>query len=114
MPPRQPISDLLTHSVTNQPPPLVATNLFESDPVLSADIAREGAGWAGPELTALGARLGSEEVLLMGEAANRHPPELKTFDRYGRRIDEAHGVAYGNLPAGLPLAEVVALARVNN
>ena len=112
MPPRQPISDLLTHSVTNQPPPLVATNLFESDPVLSAGIAREGAGWAGPELTALGARLGSEEVLLMGEAANRHPPGLKTFA--ASRLAETHGVAYGNLPAGLPLAEMVALARVNN
>ena len=88
MPPRQPISDLPTHAVTNQPPPLAEVNLFESDPILAAGIEREGADWAKDHLKSLGARLGSEEVWELGEAANRHPPELKAFDRHGRRIDQ--------------------------
>ena len=37
---------------------------------------------------ALGADAGSEQVLELGEAANRFPPDLATFDRFGRRIDE--------------------------
>src|SRR6185437_6460285 len=31
---------------------------------------------------------GSAAVLAEGAAANRHPPELHAFDRYGARIDE--------------------------
>ncbi len=31
---------------------------------------------------------GSEEAMQWGEDANRYPPELQAFDRFGRRIDE--------------------------
>ena len=88
MPPRRPIEDFATHAVQNQPPPLGEINLFGSDPILSAAVGEAGLDWALPELTDFGARLGSEEVQEWGRAANRYPPELKSFDRYGRRIDE--------------------------
>ena len=34
------------------------------------------------------AAAGSEEALQWGEDANRYAPELRTFDRFGRRLDE--------------------------
>ncbi len=88
MPPRQPISAFDTHEVINQPPPLPSHNLFTSDPVLVAALKREGAGWAAGRLQAFGEVLGSEQTAALGEAANRYPPELKIFDRFGQRIDE--------------------------
>jgi putative acyl-CoA dehydrogenase len=77
-----------THEVANQPPILTDYELYERDPVLRAAVKREGAGWAKPLLRRFGAALGSERVIELGEAANRHPPELRAFDPFGRRIDE--------------------------
>ncbi len=88
MPPRDPISQLDTHEVTNQPPPLVDYNLYDSDPVLREALHREGGGWAEEKVRAFGAVLGSEHSLALGVAANRFVPELRAFDRYGQRIDE--------------------------
>ncbi len=86
--PRAPIDRLATHDVTNQPPPLVDTNLFDTDPALVEGVAREGAGWATDRLRAFGAACGGAEAIDWGFAANRQVPELHRFDRYGRRIDE--------------------------
>ncbi len=88
MPPRQPISVFDSHEVANQPPVLTDYNLFDSDPVLGAAVAREGAGWAAQKLHNFGAALGTEHVAELAEAANRYPPELRAFDPSGRRIDE--------------------------
>jgi putative acyl-CoA dehydrogenase len=77
-----------THEVTNQPPPLENVNLFEQDSALVESVRREGAAWAEPDLVALGKLAGTAEVLRWGDAANRHPPALRTHDRYGHRIDE--------------------------
>jgi putative acyl-CoA dehydrogenase len=74
--------------VQNQPPPLEAYNLLHSDAVLREAVKREGAEWAEGRLGALGGELGSPETIALGFAANRHPPELRTFDRFGNRIDE--------------------------
>ncbi len=74
--------------VTNQPPPLEPYNLFQTDHVLREAVARENAGWAKPELTALGKTLGDPETIRLGFAANSNPPQLRAFDRYGHRIDE--------------------------
>ena len=82
-PPGQP-----THSVENQPPPLEALNLYESDRTLKAAVAREGAGWAAARLGAFGALVGSAQVQALGHAANRNPPELRTHDRFGNRVDQ--------------------------
>ncbi len=88
MPPRAPIATLETHEVTNQPPPIAAFNLYDSDPILRAALHREGAGWAEKRVRAFGAALGEESVQALAEAANRYPPELRAFDRFGHRIDE--------------------------
>lgn len=88
MPPRQPISVFDSHEVLNQPPPLADYNLFDSDPVLRAAVSREGAGWAKDRLQGFGAVFGSEKVIELANAANHYPPELKSFDRFGRRLDE--------------------------
>jgi putative acyl-CoA dehydrogenase len=76
------------YEVTNQPPPLEPYNLLQTDRVLHEALAREQAGWAVEELTALGKTLGEPETIRLGFEANRNPPTLRTFDRYGHRIDE--------------------------
>jgi putative acyl-CoA dehydrogenase len=89
MPRFAPTTQLETHEVFNQPPAFAGHNLFDSDLALREAAIREGGDWVAAPLSALGAEAGSEAVLDLGELANRHPPELVTFDRYGRRIDEA-------------------------
>src|SRR5215470_8408029 len=74
--------------VQNQPPPLEPYNLFASDAVLGEAVQREGAGWAKGELTDLGATLGEPETIRLGFDANRFPPQLRSLDRYGHRLDE--------------------------
>jgi putative acyl-CoA dehydrogenase len=74
--------------VANQTPPLENYNLLLSDAVLREAIAREHADWAEDELSVLGARFGSAETIAQGFDANRHTPVLRSFDRYGHRIDE--------------------------
>ncbi len=111
MPPRAPIATLGTHEVANQPPPLAERNLFETDPILRAAVAREGAGWAEAKLSAFGAVAGSERVQSLAEAANRYPPELRAFDPYGHRIDEvAYHPAYHELMALAKRHEVHSIA----
>jgi putative acyl-CoA dehydrogenase len=74
--------------VQNQPPPLESYHLLHSDRVLREAIQREGAGWAEAELGALGATLGKPDTIHLGFDANRFPPQLKSFDRFGHRVDE--------------------------
>ncbi len=75
-----------THVVTNQPPP--AETDPSADPALLAALVRQGAGWHLPDLRRLGRLAGSEQALRWAEQADRYPPELRTHDRYGHRIDE--------------------------
>jgi putative acyl-CoA dehydrogenase len=87
-----------THDVTNQPPPLAGYDVFAADSALVEAVEREGAGWAADDLHALGRLAGSPEAIEWGFAANRNPPELRTHDRYGHRIDEvAYHPAYHEL-----------------
>jgi putative acyl-CoA dehydrogenase len=87
-----------THDVTNQPPPLEGYDVFGADAALVEAVEREGAGWAVDDLHALGRLAGSPEAIEWGFAANRNPPELRTHDRYGHRIDEvAYHPAYHEL-----------------
>ena len=87
----------------NQPPPLENYNLFGSDAVLRDAVTREGAGWAVDELSALGAALGRSETIALGFAANRYPPVLRSFDRFGHRLDEVefHPAWYGLMKLAL-------------
>lgn len=77
-----------THEVFNQAQPLEDLNLFETDRPLTEALVREGAGWASERASEMGGICGSAEVLHLGAEANDFPPELRTFDRYGHRIDE--------------------------
>jgi putative acyl-CoA dehydrogenase len=77
-----------THEVFNQASPFADVNLFDCDPALQEALKREGAGWALPSLSRLGAMLGAADILDLGRQANANPPKLVNFDRNGRRIDE--------------------------
>ncbi len=77
-----------THEVLNQVPPLVGYNPFDRDAALREALHREGGGFAEAEARALGARVGSGEMLQWGFQANEYPPVLKTHDRSGNRLDE--------------------------
>ncbi len=84
----KPRSTLTTHDVTNQPAPLENFNLFTSDATLAEAVGREGGAIHSDRLSGFGDRVGSADTIALSFDANRNPPELKTFDRYGRRIDE--------------------------
>ena len=77
-----------THEVLNQPPPLTGYNVFRSDRALIDALAREDASAAFESLDRLGSFAGDERAQEWGRLANEHPPELRTHDRYGHRIDE--------------------------
>ncbi|WP_435973442.1 acyl-CoA dehydrogenase family protein [Streptomyces sp. Qhu_M48] len=81
-----------THTVTNQPPPLVGHDVFTSDRTLAEAVERhlapEVLTEAREELVVLGRAAGSAQVQEWGARANENPPRLRTHDRYGHRIDE--------------------------
>jgi putative acyl-CoA dehydrogenase len=81
---------MATHVVENQPPALENYNVFESDVVLGEALAREAPAAMPAELVSLGKLAGSADAIALGFEANEHPPELRTHDRFGRRIDEVH------------------------
>ncbi len=76
-----------THEVLNQSPPMADYDAYAGDPVLARIVATFGADWATPRLRAVGRTVGSAPVLELARQANRCPPELKTHDRWGNRID---------------------------
>src|SRR5579883_2261604 len=94
--------------ITNQPPPLEPYDLFASDRVLREAVPREQAGWAQADLAVLGRKLGEAATIRLGFEANRNPPVLRAFDRYGHRIDEVdfhpawHALMAIAVGAGLP------------
>lgn len=76
-----------TREVTNQSPPFEGTNLFTKDRALREAVVREGGERAIESLTGFGARCGSVEAAEHSRLANAFPPQLKAFDRQGRRLD---------------------------
>src|SRR6202022_888747 len=72
----------------SQPPPLVDYNLFEADAPLREALEREGAAWAQDLVHDLGRLAGTQEAIDWGFQANANPPQLRTHDRFGNRIDE--------------------------
>ena len=85
---RAPTTSLPTHVVENQTPPLSDINLYERDVALAEALQREGAGFAETAVRGFGASVGRAETMALGDAANRFPPQLAAFDRYGARLDE--------------------------
>ncbi|HUH41300.1 MAG TPA: acyl-CoA dehydrogenase family protein [Castellaniella sp.] len=72
----------------NQVPDLGDYNLYLTDPALVEGVRREGAGSHEASLEAYGAQLGRSEILRLADQVNRHPPELRIYDRRGVRIDQ--------------------------
>ncbi|MEH0547768.1 acyl-CoA dehydrogenase family protein [Streptomyces sp. B21-105] len=81
-----------THTVTNQPPPLTGYDVYGADETLVAAVERhldpELLDEVRGELSALGRAAGSAQVQEWAMQADAHPPELRTFDRHGHRVDE--------------------------
>src|SRR5438034_1830806 len=73
---------------SNQPPPLVDYNLFESDAVRRESLGREGGSWAHDLVHDLGRLAGTQRAIDWGYQANAHPPHLRSHDRFGERLDE--------------------------
>ncbi|RTQ99923.1 acyl-CoA dehydrogenase family protein [Halomonas nitroreducens] len=79
---------LATHQVINQPGPAEDRDTLADDLALQEALRREAPDWVARRLAPLGREVGSRRVQALGEAANQHPPELRLFDRHGRRLDE--------------------------
>ncbi|HXB15882.1 MAG TPA: isovaleryl-CoA dehydrogenase [Solirubrobacteraceae bacterium] len=77
-----------THDVFNQVPPLEGLDVFSSNRPLVEATQREGAGWVLERAAELGRFVGGAPQQEWGRLANENPPVLRTFDRYGHRIDE--------------------------
>ena len=78
-----PRSQLETHEVFNQPAPALP-DPWAGDAALCALIGEDA------ELAAFGAALADPDIREAARDAQTRLPELKTFDRAGRRIDEVH------------------------
>jgi len=76
-----------TAELSNQPAELIDYNLYSSHSALVDALAREGAAPEHGALVALGARLGGASMFTLGDLANRNPPELRAYDRFGARLD---------------------------
>ncbi len=74
--------------MTNQPPPLVGYDVFAADPSLGAAVSEYGGEGGVASLHDLGRLAGSEQARSWADEAERHPPVLRTHDRFGHRIDE--------------------------
>ncbi|NKQ25514.1 acyl-CoA dehydrogenase family protein [Streptomyces galbus] len=81
-----------THTVTNQPPPLVGHDVYGGDRALVEAVGRHLdpalLDEARAELSALGRAAGSAQLHEWAEQADQNPPRLRTHDRYGHRVDE--------------------------
>ncbi|MEC7762141.1 MAG: acyl-CoA dehydrogenase family protein [Pseudomonadota bacterium] len=82
-----PRTELKTHAVENQPPALEGRNAFENDVILKAAVRRGGGDWAEDNLTQLGSKIFDPEWIEHATLANTKLPELKRFDRFGKRVD---------------------------
>ena len=83
-----PATGTATHLVTNQPPPLQGYDAVADDPLLERLLAAPELAAVHPLARSLGSYVGSAEALQHASDANRHPPTLRTHDRYGHRIDQ--------------------------
>jgi putative acyl-CoA dehydrogenase len=78
----------VNRAATNQPPPLNGHNVVTGDAALVEAVTRHASSGVVDDLVDLGAAAGTAEAREHGRLANRHEPELTTYDRYGHRLDE--------------------------
>ncbi len=79
-------SPFATHTVANQPPPLLPYNLYDTDRALREGVRREGAAAAESRLQTFGAVVGADPFD-WGVQANAYTPVHHSHDRYGYRVD---------------------------
>ena len=77
-----------THEVLNQPAPLVDYNLFATNRPLQDALKLNAPQLDTASLDALGATMGTAEMQAHARLANVHTPQLRSHDRWGRRIDQ--------------------------
>lgn len=79
-----------THQVFNQSTPFVDVNLYQADPALREAVSVLAGDDAATHarLSDMGARYGSAQAQHWAVQANVHKPVLRSFDRFGHRIDE--------------------------
>ncbi|MCL7424697.1 acyl-CoA dehydrogenase family protein [Streptomyces sp. YS415] len=84
--------DGTTHTVTNQPPPLIGYDVYAADRALTAAVERHLdpalLSDATSELSALGRSASAAQLQEWAVQADQNPPRLRTHDRYGNRVDE--------------------------
>ena len=76
-----------THDVFNQSTPWADVNLFTTNQPLQDALRLHAPGLGVAGLTALGAEMGSAEMLTHARLANTYKPQLRTHDRFGHRTD---------------------------
>src|SRR5690606_18050042 len=69
------------------PPRVDVDELADNLPLREA-VERHDAAWSLDHLGTVGRLVGSSRFQQDAAAAHRHPPELHTHDRWGRRLDE--------------------------
>lgn len=77
----------MTHEVFNQSTPFVDINLFSANQPLQDALDFHHPGYDREHLHALGAEAGSAAMQEHARLANTFAPQLRTHDRFGRRID---------------------------
>jgi putative acyl-CoA dehydrogenase len=77
-----------THEVTNQAAPFEGINLFQANRPLQDALRWYHPRFDAARFDALGAEAGSAEMQAHARLANTHGPELRSHDRFGRRIDQ--------------------------
>ena len=95
-----------THKVTNQPPEF-DYNLYHTDLALQSAVAQFGGNAESKSLTDYG-EIAQHNLLNHSALANRNKPQLRSFDRFGHRINEVsfhpsyHKIMSDAIAAGLP------------
>jgi putative acyl-CoA dehydrogenase len=85
--PDEPATGFATHEVMNQSSALEDYDLYSGDKPLRDAVRVFGADWAADRLKRTGALVGSVKVQHLARQANQNPPELRTHDRFGHRVD---------------------------
>ena len=75
-----------THQVLNQPSEFTA-NLYTTDKALNAAVEQFGGSWGNEALVDYG-QFAIESMMSDGVRANSNKPQLKTHDRFGRRVNQ--------------------------
>ena len=78
----------VTHEVVNQPEPLVDYNLFEGNQGLRDALKLNAPQLDLGGLRSLGAELGQAQMQTHARLANVQGPQLRSYSRFGHRIDE--------------------------